>query len=96
MPYESLRILFLKSFRLRIFFSLSTVTLLILNPLLAIALLASLFEDNILFSDIISKILIPFFILTVLISISGKAAPIPPLSNVSEAVCSAFLEAFFP
>ena len=65
----------------------------ILKPLLAIALLASLFEGKILLFAIKSKIFTPFLISLDLILISGKSAPKPPLSKVSLAVCSAFLEA---
>ena len=69
---------------------------LILNPLFAIARLASLFEDKILKFAIKSKMFTPFSISSDFIWISGKSEPIPPSSNVFLAVVSAFLEAFSP
>ena len=69
---------------------------LILNPLLDIALRASLFEDKILLFAIKSKILIPFLTSLGLILITGKSEPRPPSANVSLAVCSAFFEAVSP
>ena len=65
-------------------------------PLLLITLLASLLEDKILFFEIKSKILIPFFTSLILILISGKSIPMPPFSKVSLAVCSALFAAIFP
>ena len=75
---------------------MSTVIPSIFNPLLAISLRASLFEDKILLSTTKSKILIPFFISLDLICISGKSDPKFPFSKVSFAVFSAFFEASLP
>ena len=51
LPKDNLRVLFLKSSKFKFFFS-STITLsLILKPLFAIALLASLFDDVIFLLD---------------------------------------------
>ena len=68
----------------------------ILMPLFAIALLASLLEDKILFFEIKSKIFTPFFISLIFTLISGKSIPNPPFLNVSLAVCSALFAAIFP
>ena len=92
-PYDSFNIFFLKSFS-SIFFSFSIRIPSILNPLLTIALLTSLFDDKILQFVIKSKIFIPFLISFNLILISGKFLLKPPPSKVSFAVCSAFFEAF--
>ena len=54
-------------------------------------LLASLFDDKILFFAIRSKILTPFLISSFLIFISGKPDANEPPSKVSLAVCAAFL-----
>ena len=79
-----------------IFLSSTTTTSLILIPLLAIALRASLFEDNISFSAIKFKIFIPFSTKLYLIFISGKPEPRPPCLNVSLAVFSALPAAYLP
>mgnify|MGYP001225246961 CR=1 FL=1 len=68
----------------------------ILNPLLEIALRASLFEDKILFFEIKSKILIPFSTSSDLIFISGRPELSLPRSKVSLAVFSASFEAISP
>ena len=64
-------------------------------PLPLIALLASLFDETILFVDKISIIFIPLLISFLDIKISGKFSPIPP-PKVSFAVFSAFVASFFP
>ena len=78
------------------FFSSLTISSLILNPLLAIILRASLLEDKILFFEIKSKILTPCSTSLNLIVISGKPELSSPPSKVSLAVFSAFFEAVSP
>ena len=78
------------------FLSSSIISPSILNPLLAITLRASLFEDKILFFEIKSKILIPFLISLDLIIISGKPELSPLPSKVSLAVFSDCVEAVSP
>ena len=67
-----------------------------LNPLLFIALLASLFEARILLFEIKSKKLIPFSTSFNLTFICGRSELRPKPAKVSLAVCSAFLEAVSP
>jgi len=57
--------------------------LLILSPLLTIDLLASLFDEKILFFDKNSKKLIPLLNSLDFNCISGRPKPNPPFSNVS-------------
>ena len=69
---------------------------LIFNPLLAISLLASLLDDEILFFDKKSKRFIPLSKSFNLILNSGRLDPSPLFTKVSLAVFSALIEALLP